>query len=385
MTGLRDIAHLYNISARIVCIIRVGCLPCPLINKFSCWLLQTALFGLLGGFAQPAYSAEDLRLLMVLSDNSSLYQSFAKTFGQNLPPNIHLKTLDRAEDFDRQTADLIVTVGVKAADRVAGKTTLPMLAAMIPSSTYADLQGLRHAQISAIYLDQPLSRQVDLLRAAIPDRSRVGVLYSAATRLDVPILRAELNRQHATLTDRVLHESLFADLEAVLDDSDVLLALPDATIYNANTIRNILLSSYRRGIPLIGFSQAYVKAGALCAIFSTPEQLAAQAGATTVSFAKTGKLPDGRYPVLYSIAVNQEVARTLGITIKSAEALRLQIEQLSNGRGKDADRNNEIASRRDVAQKDTQISHARFPHPNPLPEGEGSNDSLREFNVKGSR
>jgi len=73
-------------------------------------------------------------------------------------------------------------------------------------------------------------------------------------------------------------DTLFSDLDELLIDSDVLLAVPDSEIYNSNSIRNILLSSYRRGIPLVGFSQAYVKAGALCAIFSTPEQLAATSG-----------------------------------------------------------------------------------------------------------
>ena len=41
-------------------------------------------------------------------------------------------------------------------------------------------------------------------------------------------------------------------------------------------MRNILLTSYRRGVPLVGLSQAYVNAGALAAIFSTTEQLAEQ-------------------------------------------------------------------------------------------------------------
>ena len=83
-----------------------------LFNKVSGWLLQTVFFGLLGGFSQPACSADDLRVLLVLSDSSPLYQNFAMTFEQNLPSNIHLNLVQRAEDFDVQQADLIVAVGV---------------------------------------------------------------------------------------------------------------------------------------------------------------------------------------------------------------------------------------------------------------------------------
>jgi len=290
---------------------------------------------LLCWFAPAGYAADNLRVLLVLSDNNALYQTFANTYKQNLPANIHLNLVQRAEDFNAQQADLIVTVGVKAAERVAVKSTQPMLAAMIPSNIYVDLRAKwpRDKQVSAIYLDQPWARQVGLLRAALPERSKVGVLYSADTRLDIPALRAELVGHGYTLNASALEngESLFSNLEAVLAVSEVLLAVPDSAIYSSNNIRNILLSSYRRGVPLVGLSQAYVRAGALCAIFSTPVHLAEQAGDVTLSFAQTRKLPAAQYPVFYDIAVNQEVARTLGLTIKSPDLLREQVEKSQAG------------------------------------------------------
>jgi ABC-type uncharacterized transport system substrate-binding protein len=284
-------------------------------------------------FVPAGYAAEDLRVLLVLSDNNAPYQTFVNTFRQNLPVHIHTTILPVAEDFDAQQADLIVTVGVKAADRVAARSTLPMLAAMIPSNTYVDLLAKRRSArlTSAIYLDQPWARQAALLHAAMPERHRIGVLYSPGTRLDMSALRAALVEQGDTLLAKPLHNagSLFSDMEEVLVASEVLLAVPDSAIYNSNNIRNILLSSYRRGIPLIGLSQAYVKAGALCAIFSTPEHLAEQARSVTVTFAQTRTLSAAQFPKHYTIAVNQEVARTLGLTIPSAEALRIQIEKSS--------------------------------------------------------
>lgn len=298
-------------------------------NKIVRWLLQSIL--LLGWFVPAGYAADDLRVLLVLSDSNALYQTFAKTYRQNLPVGIQLHLLQHAEDFDGQQADMVVTVGVKAAERVATKTTQPMLAVMIPSHTYPELLAKRPGNklTSAIFLDQPWYRQVDFLRAVLPARSKIGVLYSADTRLEITALRSELTGHGFTLTGSALgrDEDLFTRLEAVLAASEVLLAVPDSTIYSSHNIRNILLSSYRRGIPLVGFSQSYVRAGALCAIFSTPEQLAAQASRTTASFLQTRKLSDAQYPAFYDIAVNQEVARTLGLTIKPVELLRLQLEK----------------------------------------------------------
>ncbi|MDX8378708.1 MAG: hypothetical protein R8K48_01505 [Gallionella sp.] len=291
------------------------------------------LLGLLGCVVPLVCNAATFRVLLVLSDRSPIYQQFALNFAQNLPKYIHFQKVQRAGDFDKQAADLIVSVGVMAANRVALKSMQPLLAAMIPSNTYANLLRKRPLAVwtTAIYLDQPWQRKINFLHVALPENHKIGLLYSDATHLDLTVIRRALAHQQATLIDRPLRNrhSLSADLNAVLAKSNVLLAVPDTDVYNGNTMRNILLSSYRRDIPMVGFSAAYVRAGALCALFSTPEQLAAQASVSTVFFSKTGKLPVPQYPKLYTIAVNLGVARTLNINIQSIEALHLQLEQLS--------------------------------------------------------
>ena len=284
--------------------------------------------------SQMAYGANNLRVLIVLSDSLTPYQTFANTYKQNLYGNIQLSELDHAENFSEQEqqADLIVTVGVKAAEWVAARTATPLLAAMIPSYKYAELLSTqaRSRQISAIYIDQSWTRQADLLLAALPNHKIIGVLYAPDTRLDMRSLREALNSHGFTLLAKPLQnpESLFADLEDLLDHSDALLAIPDSTIYSKNNIRNIMLTSYQYGKPLIGFSQAYVDAGALCALYSTPEQVAAQASAATLAFAQTRLLPAPRSAALFTIQVNQEVARTLKVNTKSAELLYLQVEKV---------------------------------------------------------
>jgi ABC-type uncharacterized transport system substrate-binding protein len=114
--------------------------------------------------------------------------------------------------------------------------------------------------------------------------------------------------------------------EILLGRSEVLLALPDAAVYNDSTIRNILLATYRRGIPLIGFSSGYVKAGALCAVFSTPAQIATQAAALILQFANTHALPFPQYSHEFEVMVNEQVARSLDLQVKGASALHDEID-----------------------------------------------------------
>jgi ABC-type uncharacterized transport system substrate-binding protein len=179
-------------------------------------------------------------------------------------------------------------------------------------------------------MDQPLPRQVALIRAALPSLKRVGVLYTPSGDFVSQPLQQELARQGASLVNQAVEpeDSLAIKLEEMLAQSDILLAVPDSRIYNSSTIRNILLGSYRRGIPVIGLSAAYVSAGALCAVYSTPEQQAAQAAGMVSEFLHLGTLPSPRFPQLYQIALNAEVARSMRLTIRSVEALRIEIDRV---------------------------------------------------------
>jgi putative tryptophan/tyrosine transport system substrate-binding protein len=279
-----------------------------------------------------AYAA-DLRVLLVLSGSEAPYQTFAQAFMQNSPANIQVAMQQYSEALPGgdQQIDLIVTVGEKAAEQLVPHTGRPVLAAMLPSFRYAELASRRHpgGALSAIFVDQPWERQVSLLRAALPYRNKIGVLLSPGTDWKTGQLRKLLQERGATLVTRVADPSgtLSDDLEHILSRSDVLLAVPDNTIYNSISIRDIILSSYRRRIPLVGLSRAYVDAGALCAVFSTLEQLAGQTSAAASAYARSRQLPKPQYPDSYTIAVNQQVARSLGIELPSPDTIRKQIDQ----------------------------------------------------------
>lgn len=288
----------------------------------------------------PAW-AENLKVLVVLSDNSAPYQSFVNVLNNSLPALMRATVLEHPEQFSSAVTqvDLIVAVGMKATQATTVQNRIPVLAAMIPQAGYEALLAQAATkkilpQMSAIYLDQPWLRQVDFWRAALPERRRIGLLHSSDAHIDVARLRKDIAQRGGALITQPVHsaDELFSGLESVLASSDVLLATPDSLIYSSSNIRNILLTSYRYRVPLIGLSQAYVNAGALCAVFSTPEQLAAQAGAMVISFARNRQLPVPQFPAAYTIAVNQQVARSLGIELPSPEAIRSQMDQAKEGR-----------------------------------------------------
>ncbi|MDD5299913.1 MAG: ABC transporter substrate binding protein [Gallionella sp.] len=288
-------------------------------------MLLTGAIALLATLAQ----AETLHVSLVLSDSTPPYQQFSIALNKALASSNANVTVTESSEGRGAKADLVIAVGMKATEIATANFKAPVLSVMVPKAGYEALLGRRSPQkppnaISAIYLDQPWSRQLNFIKAALPKHSIVGLLYSPNASIVLPRLPPGMSLNAKSVRSA---ETLFATLEHILESSDVLLVVPDNEIYSSSNVRNILLTSYRQKVPLIGISQAYVNAGALCAIFSTPEQLAWQVAAEIASFARSGRLSEPQYPASFSIGINQQVANSLGVELAPPEVIRQRMDR----------------------------------------------------------
>jgi len=242
--------------------------------------------------------------------------------------------------------DLIVTVGAAAfegalkwlAGRNGAWSRVPVLATLLPQGVYTATLARMPAgsrSVSAAVLDQPFSRQLALLKRALPERRRVGVLSGPQTRLVLPALQKAADARGLTLVVEPVGsvpEGLYSALKSVLDDSDVLLALPEPTVYNGANLQNILLTTYRARDPLFAFSAAYVKSGAVLAVYSTPAQVARRAAEMLHTWLAGRGLPAPQTPREFDVAVNNKVASSLDLppidAAGLAEELRRQEAEL---------------------------------------------------------
>ena len=235
---------------------------------------------------------------------------------------------------------VVVAVGVEAARRVAqANPSAPILHTLVPRATITGiLQGGRNnrpaqSRDSAIYLDQPLGRRLDLIRAALPRHKRLAVLLGPTTLALASELRAAAAERgfKLTLTSLNQREQLLPALEELLEDNDVLLSVADPLVYNSETIHHVLLTTYRYRIPVLGLSKAYVDAGALLAVYSTPEQIGQQVAQLLEGWVRTGKgaLPAPAYPRQFVISVNRRVAASLDLALESEAVLQRKLEALA--------------------------------------------------------
>jgi ABC-type uncharacterized transport system substrate-binding protein len=178
--------------------------------------------------------------------------------------------------------------------------------------------------VTAVFIDQPLSRQLDLIRLALPDKHRVGVVLGPSSQALKDDLRDRARERALQLKIAEVAETsgVYGALQKVLPESDLLLALPDPVAISSSTVYGLLLTSYRAQVPVVAFSEGLVKAGALMSLFSTARQQGKQ-GAEIASRILAGEagLPVPQFPKYFTVRVNASVAHSLGLRMAEEGAL----------------------------------------------------------------
>lgn len=282
-------------------------------------------------------------VVIVSSERSPAYVEAAEALVSELERqgvsrfDMRQQTALEFKNSDAGSPRLLVALGAQAAQAVATtKPKYPVLCALLPRTSFEAVlreTGQKSSdQFSALYFDQPLGRQLELIRMALPEAKKVGVLWGSESLAKEPFLKALAATKLLSVVDgRITGENfLFPQLKKVLVDADVLLALADQQVFNVQTIQNILLTSFRAQVPLVGFSPAYVRAGALLAVFSTPEQIGRQSAALAKDVLLGKSLPAvPLYPSSFSVMVNDHVARSLGLSL-DASMLTARLKSLES-------------------------------------------------------
>ena len=294
-------------------------------HRFLAALLAAVLLS-----ATPAAA----QVLLVLSESGGAYEETAEAFRgelRRLAPQQSVVTITAKELTALGEYPLVVTLGSQAARSVAAQGQRPpTIHSLLPRTAYERIPGLKEGRDSAVLLDQPASRQIDLIRLALPGFNRLALLEGRESQNLVGRLAdAARERKLVVVRETVLENSdLYPALQRATAEPAVLLATPDSGVFNSYSIQNVLLTAYRQHSPVVGFSAAYVRAGAILGLYST----AAQIGRQTAEMARValagGPLPPPQAPRYFEVGSNPQVARSLGIALEEPEVLRLRLLKL---------------------------------------------------------
>ena len=287
----------------------------------------------------PARAEHTVTLL--LSEPTGIYREAALALQRELKQQeagggIRWRHVGEQPDLAGDAGGLIVALGVRALKHALDAPgSAPVLAVLVPNLTYASIiaerpQARRRQAVSALFLDQPYARQMQLIRNALPQARRVGVLVGPATASQADEL-ARITRD-AGLEARILainnREQLFSGLSQLAGDVDVLLLLPDPQVVGGDSLRALFLLTYQRRLPIVAYASSLVQAGATLGLYATPAQMGSEAGMwiREMLAGKGAGKSTTRSPQLFTVETNRNVARTLELQLPSSESLNFLLE-----------------------------------------------------------
>ncbi|TVT76111.1 MAG: hypothetical protein FHP92_08765 [Denitromonas halophila] len=276
---------------------------------------------------------------LILSGEADAYQRTAQTAADTLQaslPDVEtIRTdIDALDTQTLQADDILIAIGTRAAQVLSQRPDQRLICSLLTEQSYSALPPAVAGQRTAVFIDQPVARQLALIRAGLPEWSRIAIVHGADSRDFVKAIHAAAPALGLTTSTAAVtsNQTLYNALQTVLTTPSVLLAVPDPKVFNNFTIQNVLLTAYRHRSPVIGFSPAYVRAGAVMAVYSSPEQMGQQAAEIALQSLRGAPLPEATHPRYFSVSVNPHVARSLAIELPDAATLEAQIRRQEGAR-----------------------------------------------------
>ena len=277
----------------------------PFKNKWFSPIAALILLAALLLFSQSARAQESPLVLLLSTQESEPYAqtmaAFKERLTQYLPQAEYMYHL--VDSSDNISAVQFVSKDTKAPPSII--FSLGTSATKIAQNTFPGTSVLATLILQEKLLEPKSNNnillvqfsvevQLQWLQKFLPHVRRVGILYNpinnsqwireaekVARKRNIKIVPFELTSA----------KQLQAGLKYINRNADVLLAIPDQTVYSGKTAKEVLLFSYRNRIPFVGLSTSWVKAGALYALGVDYRDLGRQA-AELANNILAGKSPE---------------------------------------------------------------------------------------------
>jgi len=287
--------------------------------------------------AQAPSSASSARIAVVKSLDLPEYNLAFEGFLNQLNETGHQATTvpfvlgatDSASDnvWQRVRAahpDLILALGSRAArEAELHEPSTPIVYSMVlsPMDEGSGPGGPQPKNLTGATLCIPLETQLREIVRVFPTARRIGMISDPKRSGTVVDSARHLVSERAGFSLRVAavaSEQMIPDAVRALRDSiDVFWMIPDETVLTPRSSRFIIFEMIKAGIPVVGLSSAYVKAGALLALECDYTDVGRQSGELAIrilSGQSPAHLPHTS-PRTYIRAVNLKVREHLRIPV----------------------------------------------------------------------
>jgi len=222
-----------------------------------------------------------------------------------------------AADADREMSQkpaAIVAVGSEAVRAVLARESPVKTFSTMTLESDGDARSQPARVIAAVYLDIPIRIQIAELHRLFPEKTRVGIIRNPGRGDRWASLRSELPEPVSLqVAECATADELLPVFLAFRKKVDFVICLPDGSLYNNATARPLILASLEHRLPIVGFSPAFLRAGAAIAIYPDYRGVGEQTGDLVRRCLDPGDCTGSETPRKVDVAVNAKVLRMLGM------------------------------------------------------------------------
>ena len=267
-------------------------------------------------------------ITIIYDDNSHYQTNFANILSKQLSPNFDVNVITKVATI------LAMSISISSVDTIINlnnDVTKNLIESNIQTTTLHALTTFSRAKGFApclpdctkklpnhhfFVLDQPASRQLNLIQLINPNFKNIGIVVTNQSIDQLKQLKKIATHKKLIINEHIsTSENAHYQIDDVSKSSDIILAIADTDIYNAASLSQILLTSYRYGTPIIGFSKGFIRAGAIAGTVSSIEQLAQHLSETILMSNNINKVLENSliYPKYFSVISNRNVAKSLNL------------------------------------------------------------------------
>ncbi len=270
-------------------------------------------------------------IVIVASPDSTIQKKLANIISDKLSQKyknteISIKPSNRLPPTYQIIPDIIIAIGLSAIQSSRkNHTNVNRLLITTDPGRYSN-HSVTTKHTAILYMTQSYCKQLEFIKQLNPDWHTISYLHDNSRNINRKNLETCAHQLklgiYGTRVSNIKY--LSENIKDALNHSDLLLALPDKKIYNSETVKNILLTCYRYRKPVIAFSQNFVRAGALAAIYSNINQIADSAVKIINDYIrnKNNFTAHVFYPEKFDISINHQVFDALNLDIPDLQKIK---------------------------------------------------------------
>ncbi len=239
----------------------------------------------------------------------------------------------------KNTQNCVMTLGVPATQKIlAYRRPLNHFSLLLPRpllDKFHHVYGRLGIQVSGIYHEQPIERQIYLAKSLNADIQRVNIFLEQSDKYYLPEYQKSVNQHGLMLNSKILPSTDSPEKHLTqLKNFDYLLITNNLYLYSKSKLASLVLSSFYREIRLIGNLYEHAELGTLASIYTSPTSLSIEASNQFKNDCFQEKMNSPRYAQGFSVAVNKQIATNLNLTQLNENELSRRVSNMEHGKFK---------------------------------------------------